>query len=49
MFDGGIGYLQTLHKVVKVKGRKVRLAIVNRIGPRISDAVFGVSGGVVAS
>lgn len=44
-----MGYLQTLHKVVKVNGRKFRFAMVKSMGPRISDAVFGVSGGVVAS
>jgi hypothetical protein len=49
VFEGGMGYLQTLHNVVKVRGRNVRFAIVKRIGPRINDAVFGVKGGIVAS
>lgn len=44
---GGIGYLHMSHSVVKVRGRKIRLATVVRPGPRVKAAVLGVKGGVV--
>jgi hypothetical protein len=36
-----------LHRVVKVRGRKMDFAMVKKPGPRIRDADFGVNGGVV--
>jgi hypothetical protein len=44
-----MGYRQTLHRVVNVNGRKTVFAIVKSTGPRMSDADFGVRGGVVGS
>lgn len=39
--------MQMLQMVVNVRGRKIVFAMVMSPGPRIRDAVFGVSGGVV--
>lgn len=41
--------MQILQIVVNVSGRKIVFAIVTSPGPRTSDAVFGVSGGVLRS
>ena len=47
MWEGGIGYVQMLQRVVKVRGRYVALARVTWPGPVTREAARGVKGGVV--